>query len=143
VKVLDEDTRECLAMLVAPSMGSRKVIDVLEWLFLTRGAPGHLRSDNGPEFIAYAFQDWLAERHCQTLYITPDSPWENPFIESFKGHFRTECLDRSLVANGREAQLIIEDWRLDYNRQRPHSSLGYLTPAEFAQTTNISLKQVV
>ncbi len=143
LNVLDEYTRECLAMLVAPSIGSRKVIDVLDWLFLTRGAPGHLRSDNGPEFIAYAIQDWLAERQCQTLYITPGSPWENPFIESFNGHFRTECLDRSLFANGREAQLIIEDWRLDYNRERPHSSLGYLTPTEFAQTANMSLKQVV
>lgn len=143
LNVLDEYTRECLAMLVAPSIGSHKVIDVLDWLFLTRGAPGHLRSDNGPEFIAYAIQDWLAARQCQTLYITPGSPWENPFIESFNGHFRTECLDRYLFANGREAQVIIEDWRLDYNRQRPHSSLGYLTPAEFAQTANISLKQVV
>jgi putative transposase len=80
---------------------------------------------------------------CQTLYITPGSPWENPFIESFNGHFRTECLDRCLFANGREAQVIIEGWRLDYNRERPHSSLGYLTPAEFAQTAYISLKQAV
>lgn len=143
LNVLDEYTRECLAMLVAPSIGSRKVIDVLDWLFLTRGAPGHLRSDNGPEFIAYAIQDWLTERRCQTLYITPGSPWENPFIESFNGHFRTECLDRYLFANGREAQVIIEDWRLDYNRDRPHSSLGYLTPAEFAQTANIALRLAV
>jgi putative transposase len=133
LNVLDEYTRECLAMLVAPSIGSRKVIDVLDWLFLTRGAPGHLRSDNGPEFIAHAIQDWLVERQCQTLYITPGSPWENPFIESFNGHFRTECLDRYLFADGREAQQIIENWRLDYNQARPHSSLGYLTPAEFAQ----------
>jgi putative transposase len=143
LNVLDEYTRECLAMLVAPSISSRRVIEVLDWLFLTRGAPGHLRSDNGPEFIASAIQDWLAERRCQTLYITPGSPWENPFIESFNGHFRAECLDRYLFANGREAQVIIEDWRLDYNRHRPHSSLGYLTPTEFAQTAIISLKQAV
>jgi putative transposase len=141
LNVLDEYTRECLAMLVAPSISSQKVIETLDWLFLTRGAPAHLRSDNGPEFIAHAIQDWLTERHCQTLYITPGSPWENPFIESFNGHFRTECLDRLVFANGREAQQLIEDWRLEYNRSRPHSSLGYLTPAEFAQTANISLKQ--
>ncbi len=90
LNVLDEYTRECLAMLVAPSISSRRVIEVLDWLFLTRGAPGHLRSDNGPEFIAYAIQDWLAERQCQTLYITPGSPWGNPFIERFNRHFRTE-----------------------------------------------------
>ncbi len=141
LKVLDEYTRECLAMHVASSIGSRKVIDVLEWLFLTRSAPGHLRSDNGPEFIAYAIQDWLVEHPCQTLYITPGSPWENPFIESFNGHFRSECLDRYLFANGREAQQVIEGWRLEYNRSRPHSRLGYLTPAEFAQAPNISVKQ--
>jgi transposase InsO family protein len=79
LNVLDEYTRECLAMHVASSIGSRKVIDVLEWLFLTRSAPGHLRSDNSPEFIAYAIQDWLVEHPCQTLYIPPGSPWENPF----------------------------------------------------------------
>jgi len=141
LNVLDEYTRECLAMYVAPSISSRKVIEVLDWLFLTRSVPGHLRSDNGPEFIAKAIKSWLKERYCQTLYINPGSPWENPFIESFNGHFRTECLDTHVFANGREAQQVIEDWRLEYNRSRPHSSLGYLTPAEFAQTANISLKQ--
>lgn len=141
LNVLDEYTRECLAMLVAPSISSRKVIEVLDWLFLTRGLPEHLRSDNGPEFIAKAIQNWLGERYCQTLYIHPGSPWENPFIESFNGHFRTECLDTYLFTNGREAQQVIEDWRLEYNRSRPHSSLGYLTPAEFAHSANISRKQ--
>ncbi len=108
-----------------------------------RGTPGHLRSNNGPEIFAYAIQDWLAERRCQTLYISPGCPRENLFIESFNGHFQTECLDRSLFANAREAQVVIEDWRLGYHRDRPHRSLGYLTPTEFAQTANIPSKQAV
>jgi putative transposase len=132
LNILDEYTRECLFMLVAPSIASKKVIQALEWLFLSRGTPAHLRSDNGPEFVAYAVQDWLKQRKCQTLYITPGSPWENPFIESFNGHFRAELLDRVLFANGQEAKHIIEHWRLEYNHHRPHSSLGYATPAEFA-----------
>jgi putative transposase len=140
--VLDEYTRECLTIHVARSISSRQVIDVLEWLFLLRGAPDHLRSDNGPEFIAYALQDWLRERHCHTLYITPGSPWENPFIESFNGTFRSECLDRWLFAHGKEAQSIIGQWRLEYNHHRPHSSLGYLPPAVFAQQARLSLSLV-
>jgi len=132
LNVLDEYTRECLASVVARSMPARKVMDVLDWLFLTRGAPAHLRSDNGPEFIAQAIKTWLAERHCQTIYITPGSPWENPFIESFNGHFRLECLDCFQFESGSEAQMVIDAWRNEYNQQRPHSSLGYRTPAEFA-----------
>jgi putative transposase len=142
LNVLDEYTRECLLMLVAPSIASKKVIQALDWLFLTRGAPAHLRSDNGPEFIAYAIQDWLKQRQCQTIYITPGSPWENPFIESFNGHFRTELLDRVLFANGQEAKLVIEQWRLAYNRERPHSSLGYATPAEFAAQFGVAQLQL-
>jgi len=130
--VLDEYTRECLTIQVARSMSSRQVIKVLEWLCLVRVSPDNLRSDNGPEFIAYAIQQWLRDRHCHTLYITPGSPWENPFIESFNGTFRAECLDRWVFADGPEAQEITEQWRLDYNHRRPHSSLGYLTPAAFA-----------
>ena len=133
LNILDEFTRECLMMLVAPSIPAQKVIQALDWLFLTHGVPAHLRSDNGPEFIAYAIQDWLKKRQCQTLYITPGSPWENPFIESFNGHVRAELLDRVLFANGQEARQIIDQWRLEYNQERPHSSLGYATPAEFAR----------
>lgn len=140
--VLDEYTRECLTIHVARSISSRQVIGVLEWLFLLRGAPGHLRSDNGPEFIAYALKQWLQDRHCHTLYITPGSPWENPFIESFNGTFRSECLDRWLFADGREAQIVIEQWRQEYNHRRPHSSLGYQTPAAFAEQTRLSLPLV-
>lgn len=132
LNIVDEYTRECLMMLVAPSIAAKKVIQALDWLFLTRGAPAHLRSDNGPEFIAYTIQDWLKQHQCQTIYITPGSPWENPFIESFNGHFRSELLDRVLFVNGHEAKQLIEQWRLEYNHERPHSSLGYLTPAAFA-----------
>jgi putative transposase len=131
--VLDEYTRECLAIQVERSISSRQVVNVLDWLFLLRGSPSHLRSDNGPEFIAYAVQTWLRDRQCQTLYITPGSPWENPFIESFNGTFRADCVDRWVFADGNEAREVVERWRLEYNHRRPHSSLGYLTPAEFAQ----------
>jgi len=130
--VLDEYTRECLTIHVARSISSRQVIQVLEWLFLLRGAPSYLRSDNGPEFVACALQEWLRERRCNTLYISPGSPWENPFIESFNGTFRGECLNRWIFTDGREAQAIIEQWRQEYNHRRPHSSLGYLPPAMFA-----------
>ncbi len=92
--ILDEYTRECLTIHVARSISSRQVIAILDWLFWVRGAPDHLRSDNGPEFIAYALQQWLKERHCHTLYIRPGSPWENPFIESFNGTLRNDCLNR-------------------------------------------------
>jgi transposase InsO family protein len=140
--VLDEYTRECLTIHVARSISSRQVIAVLEWLFLLHGAPDHLRSDNGPEFIAHALKQWLQDRHCDTLYITPGSPWENPFIESFNGTFRSECLDRWVFADGREAQIVTEQWRQEYNHRRPHSSLGYQTPAAFAQQARLSLELV-
>ena len=140
--VLDEYTRECLTIHVARSISSRQVIAILDWLFVVRGAPEHLRSDNGPEFIAYALQQWLKDRHCQTLYIKPGSPWENPFIESFNGTFRSDCLNRWVFTSGQEAQQVIEDWRQEYNHCRPHSSLGYLPPAAFAQQTRLSLAVV-
>ena len=140
--ILDEYTRECLTIQVARSISSRQVIQLLEWLFLVRGAPSYLRSDNGPEFIAFALQQWLRDHHCHTLYIKPGSPWENPFIESFNGTFRAECLNRWLFANGQEAQLVIEQWRQAYNHHRPHSSLGYLPPAAFAEKLKLSLHLV-
>lgn len=140
--VLDEYTRECLTIHVARSISSRQVIQVLEWLFLLRGAPSYLRSDNGPEFVACALQEWLRERRCNTLYISPGSPWENPFIESFNGTFRGECLNRWIFTDGREAQAIIEQWRQEYNHRRPHSSLGYLPPAVFADQVRLTLDVV-
>lgn len=129
--ILDEYTRESLRIRVEKSIPSRMVIEELKWLFRTRGAPRYLRSDNGPEFVAKAVQEWLRKAGCGTLYIEPGSPWENPYIESFNGKFRDECLNREIFRNGREAQLVVEIWRKEYNEYRPHSSLGYLTPSEF------------
>jgi hypothetical protein len=94
------------------------------------------------EFIAYALQEWLRDRICLTLYIKPGSPWENPFIESFNGTFRNDCLNRWVFSNGQEARELIEDWRLEYNLRRPHSSLGYLPPAVLAQQVTLSLNLV-
>lgn len=130
--VLDEFTRESLAILVGRSIPAAKVIDTLEWLALVRGLPAYIRSDNGPEFVAKEVQKWLKEKHCKTIYIEPGSPWEIPYIESFNGKLREECLNRYAFADGREAQEIVETWREEYNRYRPHSSLGYQTPVEFA-----------
>lgn len=137
--VLDVYTRECLFIHVARSISSQQVIRILEWLFVVRGAPGYLRSDNGPEFIAFALQQWLRTQRCHTLYIAPGSPWENPFIESFNGTLRAECLNRWRFADGQEAQTIIEQWRQEYNYHRPHSSLGYISPAAFAEKFRHSL----
>lgn len=131
--VLDEYTRESLAIRVERSIKAERVIETLEWLFLTKGAPQHMRSDNGPELVAKAVQDWLVKNGCRTIYIEPGSPWENPYIESFHGTFRRECLDRYAFVSGREAQEIVAAWRQEYNEHRPHSSLGYMTPAEFAR----------
>jgi len=131
--IIDEYTRECLAIRVAPSIPASAVVGILEWLFLTRGVPKFLRSDNGPEFVAKVVCQWLATSGCQTLFITPGSPWENGYIESFFDNLRDECLNREVFRNGREAQAIVENWRQEYNNYRPHSSLDYLTPSEFAR----------
>ena len=130
--VLDEYTRECHHIRVDRSIGAAKVIASLEWLFLLHGAPAHLRSDNGPELVARALQTWLEERGARTIYITPGSPWENPYIESFNDKFRDECLNMHVFTDGHHAQEVVEAWRNEYNEERPHSSLDYMTPAEFA-----------
>jgi len=131
--IIDEYTRECLAIRVAPSIPASAVVKVLEWLFLMRGVPKYLRSDNGPEFVARAVCQWLKESGCQTLFISPGSPWENGYIESFIDKLRGECLNREIFRNGKEAQTVVEAWRQEYNNHRPHSALGYLTPVEFAR----------
>lgn len=141
--VLDEYTRECLNITVDTSITADKVIGILDWLFLTRGVPEHLRSDNGPEFVARAVQGWLNEKGCGTIYITPGSPWENPYIESFHDKLREECLNQYLFISVGEAQEIVEAWREEYNLYRPHSSLGYLTPAEYAAQSCAEAREVV
>ena len=130
--LLDEHTRECLAMHVDWSIRAVDVITVVEAAMARYGVPTHLRSDNGPEFIAYAIQDWLKSKKVKTIYITPGSPWENAYIESFHDKLRDECLNREVFGSLWEARVVIEQWRLYYNVERPHSSLGYQTPAEFS-----------
>jgi transposase InsO family protein len=132
LSVVDEYTRECLALEVRRSFTSGDVIDVLRDLLLIRGTPQHIRCDNGPEFIAGAIRSWLENASVKTLYIEPGSPWENGYAESFHGRLRDELLDAELFTCLAEAKMLSEQWRLEYNHRRPHSSLGYLTPAAFA-----------
>lgn len=128
--VKDEWTRECLAIEVATSIDALRVIAVLERLFAQYGTPAVLRSDNGPEFIARALRIWALMNHSEIVTIEPGKPWQNGSSESLNGTLRAECLDREWFANLREAKIVIEQWRWEYNTQRPHSSLGYRTPAE-------------
>ncbi len=131
--LIDEYTRECLAVYVGWSIRAVDVIGVIARAIAQYGLPEHIRSDNGPEFIAYALQDWLREQMIKVIYITPGSPWENGHIESFHDKFRDECLNRELFGSLVEAKIIIENWRVEYNTERPHSSLEDQTPAEFAE----------
>jgi len=130
--VVDEYTRECLCTHVARSITGEDVIGVLAAVMMERGVPAHLRSDNGPEFVATAVRSWLTSIGTSTLFIQPGSPWENAYIESFNSRFRDELLNGELLVGLAEARYLIENWRVDYNTARPHSSLGYLTPAEYA-----------
>ena len=127
--VLDEFSRESLAVKVSRKLNSIDVIEVLADLFLLKGVPAFIRSDNGPEFIAIALRDWLYSLKVKTLYIEPGSPWENGYIESFNGKLRDELLNGELFYTLKEAQVLIERWRMEYNSFRPHSSLGYKPPA--------------
>jgi putative transposase len=131
--VMDEFTREGLALEVATSLPSKRVIAVLARLFATHGAPAYLRSDNGPEFIAQALRSWLAQHQTSTLYIDPGCPWQNAFGESVGGSLRDECLQMQLFQCVAEARIVLETYRRHYNDERPHSSLGYRTPAEFTR----------
>jgi putative transposase len=130
--VVDEFTRQCLTIEVERHMTAGDVVSTLEYLFEVRGEPEFIRSDNGPEFIAEEVRGWLAARGARTLYIAPGSPWENAYSETFNSRLRDELLDREVFETLKEAKVILEDHRLDYNHRRPHSSLGYRTPAEFA-----------
>jgi transposase InsO family protein len=132
LSIVDEYTRECLALEVDRTMTATDVVDVLIELVHARGVPGHIRSDNGPEFIAGAIRSWLGRSGIGALYIEPGSPWENGYAESFHARLRDELLDLEVFASVAEARMLGTQWRLDYNHRRPHSSLGYRTPAAFA-----------
>ena len=127
--IIDECTRECLAILVKRTISSQYVIDRIFNLFVFRGIPEHIRSDNGPEFTGKAIRSWLNRLGVKTLFIEPGSPWENGYIESFNGKLRDELLNREIFTTLLEAQILIEEWRKEYNQLRPHSSLRYRPPA--------------
>lgn len=127
--VVDEYTRECLAIKVERKLNSTHVLETLAELFLHRGPPEHIRSDNGPEFCARAVKYWLQRPAVQTLVIEPGSPWEDGYIESFNGKLRDELLNGELFTTLKEAQILVASWRDHYNQHRPHSALGYRPPA--------------
>jgi putative transposase len=129
LNVMDEYTRECLAVKVARSLAHKDVLEVLTRLFCERGVPVHLRSDNGSEFTAKKVRTWLSRLEVKPLFIEPGSPWENGYIESFNGKMRDELLAREIFYSLKEAQVMIEMWRREYNTIRPHSALGYRPPA--------------
>lgn len=127
--IVDEFTRECLAIDVARRLNSEQVLERLAWLMATRGVPEFIRSDNGPEFVATAVREWLSKVGVKTLYIEPGSPWENGYVESFNGKLRDELLNGEIFYTLIEAKVLIERWRVEYNTIRPHSALGYRPPA--------------
>jgi putative transposase len=133
LNIIDEYTRECLATLVNRKLRSEDVLDQLFNLFVFRGIPEHIRSDNGSEFTARAVRRWLGRMGVKTLFIEPGSPWENGYIESFNGKMRDELLDREIFTTLEEAKVLISQWRKEYNQVRPHSSLGYHPPAPEAR----------
>jgi len=137
LSVVDEFTRECLAIDVAGSIRSGRVIETLARLMSERGVPAFIRSDNGPEFVSLAILKWLTENKVETVHIDPGKPWQNGTNESFNGRLRDECLNVEWFRTRREARIVIEAWRGHYNAVRPHSSLNYLTPVQFSQQHHI------
>ena len=129
LSVVDEFTRECLALVTKRKLTSQDVLDCLRDLFVERGAPAYLRSDNGPEFTAHVVRDWLARVCVTTLFIEPGCPWENGYVESFNGKLRDELLNGEIFYTLQEAQTLVERWRQHFNTKRPHSSLHYRPPA--------------
>jgi transposase InsO family protein len=143
--IVDEFTREALSTRAARTCTADELVEILEQLVNERGAPQHLRCDNGPELIAWALRDWCRSRGPATSYIEPGAPWENPYVESFNARIRDELLAITEFCTLPEAQVLIEDWRTQYNTERPHSSLGYLTPVEFrrAWTEQLELESAL
>ena len=137
--VIDEYTRECLAIDVGSAIRSERVIEVLSRLMSLHGMPRYLRSDNGPEFVSHALLSWVSQESLELALIEPGKPWQNGFNESFNGKFRDECLSMEWFRNRAEAKVVIEDWRLYYNQVRPHSSLNYQTPFEFKTSLGYQL----
>lgn len=132
LNIIDIFSRECISLQVDRSISSTKVISILEYLEFTRGLPEKIRVDNGPEYISKRLQEWTAKRNIKLDYIQPGKPTQNAFIESFNGKFREECLDQNWFINLNDAKQIVEEWRQEYNKERPHSAIGYMTPEEFA-----------
>jgi transposase InsO family protein len=137
--MIDEYTRQALVIRVERQITSDEVLSTLWQAMAKYGIPAYIRSDNGSEFIAKQVQQWLKDNRIKTIYIDPGSPWQNGYIESFHSRFRDESLDREVLLNLREARVVIEDWRVHYNRERPHSRLGYQSPEAFIQTQKLSL----
>jgi transposase InsO family protein len=127
--IIDEFSRESLAIRVARKLKATDVIEALCELFVSRGVPSHIRSDNGSEFVAKALREWIAAVGARTAYMEPGSPWENGYCESFNGKLRDELLNGEIFRTLKEAKIMIENWRCHYNTVRPHSSLGYRPPA--------------
>ena len=138
LSIVDEFTRECLELRVARSLKGKDVLDSLSRLIGERGLPRHVRSDNGSEFIAEEVKTWMTSLGVDTLYIAPGAPWQNGFAESFHSRMRDEFLEMNYFNNLAEAKTLAADWKEDYNTKRLHSSLGYLTPAEFARRIGAS-----
>jgi transposase InsO family protein len=141
--LIDEYTRECLTIRVARRLGSLEVIDTLAEVMLCRGVPEYIRSDNGPEFLAQVLRQWLGKLRTGTLYIARGSPWENGYCESFNGKLRDECLNGEIFYSLKEAQVVIEQWRIEYNTKRPHSALGYRPPAPEAYRSSLPTAPMV
>ena len=142
-RLIDEYTRECLAIRVARRLASLEVIETLADVMLWRGVPEYIRSDNGPEFLAQELRQWLGKLRTGTLYIERGSPWENGYCESFNGKLRDECLNGEIFYSLKEAQVIIEQWRVEYNTKRPHSALGYRPPAPEAYSSLLTTPPMV
>ena len=140
--LIDEYTRECLAIGVARRLGSQEVIETLADVMLGGGIPEYLRSDNGPEFVARELRKWLARPGTGTLYIEPGSPWENGYCERFNGKLRDVCLNGEIFYSLKEAQVVIEQWRVEYNTRRPHSALGHRPPLPAAYSPLVTPRAV-